>query len=203
MRSLPRQESAPTPGLGTYAHASTKHACMRMYQYIIDRYQYNTTNEQSTTMSIGMNRVFLMGYIGNDPELRQAGSALVMNLRVATTSRYRDRNDEYQERTDWHNVTVWGRRAENLAVMVGKGDLVVVEGALRTHSYEKDGIKRYVTDVRASDIRFLGKRQHDPGASHSAQQVALGQMAHSDAPVTLPVKPKQRRRRQPEQRAAA
>jgi len=108
-------------------------------------------------MAEGLNRVMLLGNLGEDPELRMtSGGQAILKLRLATTERYKDRSEQWQERTEWHSVTVWGRRGEALAKLLSKGSRVFVEGSLRTSSYEKDGTKRYKTEVNASNVILGG-----------------------------------------------
>ena len=107
-------------------------------------------------MSDGINRVTLLGNLGADPELRQTNSGAVLNLRLATTETWIDKNKEKQERTDWHSVTLWGRRGEALAGILRKGSQLLVEGRLSTSSYEKDGQKRYKTEVVATNVVLVG-----------------------------------------------
>lgn len=102
-------------------------------------------------MSNGLNRVMLIGNLGQDPDLKytQSGQA-VLNLSIATTEHYYDRNKEKKERTDWHRVTIWGKRGESLAQFLSKGTRIFVEGRLQTRSWEaNDGSKRYTTEVVA------------------------------------------------------
>jgi single-strand DNA-binding protein len=108
-------------------------------------------------MAEGLNRVMLLGNLGADPELRvtQGGQA-VLKLRLATNETYLDRNNVRQDRTEWHRVTVWGRRAEALGKILQKGALLFVEGRLQTSSYEKNGEKRYSTEVIANNIVLPG-----------------------------------------------
>src|SRR5882757_1125612 len=110
-------------------------------------------------MSEGLNKVHLLGNLGADPELRvtQGGQA-VLKLRLATTESYLDKNSARQERTEWHQVTVWGKRGEALAKILNKGSSVFIEGSLRTSSYEKNGEKRYRTDIVANNIILGGRR---------------------------------------------
>ena len=116
-------------------------------------------------MAEGLNRVMLLGNLGADPELRvTAGGQAVLKLRIATTESYMDRNNTRQERTEWHSVTLWGKRGEALAKFLTKGERVFVEGSLRTSSYEKDGEKRYRTEIVASNI-ILGGRGRGGEAS--------------------------------------
>lgn len=106
----------------------------------------------------GLNRTMLLGNLGADPELRMTGGGqAVLNLRLATTESYLDKDKARQERTEWHSVVVWGKRAEGLNKILRKGDRIFVEGGLRTSSYEKDGEKRYKTEVVAQNVILNGK----------------------------------------------
>ena len=110
-------------------------------------------------MAEGLNRVMLLGNLGADPELRVTpGGQAVLKLRLATNESYLDRNNVRQERTEWHRVTVWGRRAEALGKILQKGDSLFIEGRLQTSSYEKNGEKRYSTEVVANNIVLPGPR---------------------------------------------
>lgn len=113
-------------------------------------------------MPEGLNRVFLLGNLGADPELKVTqGGQSVLKLRLATTESYLDKNNTRQERTEWHSVTVWGKRGEGLAKHLAKGSRVFVEGRISTTSYEKDGEKRYRTEIVATDIKFAGGTRGD------------------------------------------
>lgn len=109
-------------------------------------------------MAEGLNRVMLLGNLGADPELRMtSGGQAVLKLRLATSETYVDKNRQRQERTEWHNVVIWGRRAEALAKILTKGTRIFVEGGLRTSSYEdRDGNKRYRTEVVSTNILLQG-----------------------------------------------
>jgi single-strand DNA-binding protein len=110
-------------------------------------------------MAEGLNKVMLLGNLGQDPELKMiAGGQAVLNLRLATTESYMDKSGTRQERTDWHTVTVWGKRAEALAKILSKGSQLFVEGRIQTRSYEKNGEKRYATDIVANNIILTGRR---------------------------------------------
>jgi len=115
-------------------------------------------------MAEGLNRVLLLGNLGADPELRStAGGQSVLKFRVATTESYLDRNRTRQERTEWHNVVIWGRRAEGLAKILNKGTRLCVEGSLRTSSYDdRDGNKRYRTEVIGNNVVLCGGRASSP-----------------------------------------
>jgi single-strand DNA-binding protein len=116
-------------------------------------------------MAEGLNRVMLLGNLGADPELRVTpGGQAVLKLRLATNESYVDRNNVRQERTEWHRVTVWGRRAEALGKILQKGDSLFIEGRLQTSSYEKNGEKRYSTEVIANNIVLPGRGSRGDGA---------------------------------------
>src|SRR5580704_15309953 len=109
-------------------------------------------------MAEGLNRVMLIGNLGADPDLKVTpGGQAILKLRLATNESYLDRNNVRQERTEWHRVTVWGRRAEALGKILQKGDSLFVEGRLQTSSYEKNGEKRYSTEVVANNIVLPGR----------------------------------------------
>jgi single-strand DNA-binding protein len=121
-------------------------------------------------MSEGLNRVMLMGNLGADPELRfgQGPDTAVLKLRLATTESYFDkRSNERKERTDWHNVVVFGKRGEALQKILQKGSTIFVEGRLQTGSYEKDGQKHYRTDVVATNVILAGR---NPNSGNSERR---------------------------------
>lgn len=104
-------------------------------------------------MAEGLNKVMLLGNLGADPELRVTpGGQSILKLRLATTETYLDKSNSRQERTEWHSVTVWGKRGEALSKFLNKGSRLYIEGGIRTSSYEKDGEKRYKTEVNATNV---------------------------------------------------
>jgi single-strand DNA-binding protein len=108
-------------------------------------------------MAEGLNKVLLLGNLGADPELRVTpGGQAVLKLRLATTESYLDRNNTRQERTEWHRITIWGKRGEALAKFLAKGDRLFIEGRIQTSSYEKNGEKRYSTDIIANNVILAG-----------------------------------------------
>ncbi|MFT3774945.1 MAG: single-stranded DNA-binding protein [Minicystis sp.] len=149
-------------------------------------------------MSEGLNRVMLFGNLGADPELRfTAGGQPVLNLRLATTESYLDRDQVRRERTDWHNVVVWGKRGEALAKLLAKGLSVFIEGPLRTSSYDdREGNKRYKTEVVANNVVLAGRGRGDGMSVEGAGDVQAGGATEmqnggaSEAPVqSLRVRP--------------
>jgi single-strand DNA-binding protein len=120
-------------------------------------------------MSDGLNKVMLIGNLGADPELRAtSGGDAVLKLRLATTESYLDKNKVKQERTEWHSVVIWGKRAEALSKFLSKGSRLYIEGGIRTSSYEKDGEKKFRTEVNASNIILLGGG--DGGGKNESRQ---------------------------------
>ena len=110
-------------------------------------------------MAEGLNRVMLLGNLGADPELRYTkGGQVVMQIRLATTERVKDQSGNWSDRTEWHSVVVWGKRAEGLSKFLRKGSSIFVEGSLRTTNWEKDGQKHYKTEVNAREILLAGGR---------------------------------------------
>ena len=110
-------------------------------------------------MNAMKNKVQLIGHVGQDPEVKDLeGGKKVANLTLATNDYYINDKGEKAENTEWHKVAAWGKIAEIIEKYVVKGKEIVVEGKLTHRSYEdKDGTKRYVTEVVANDILLLGK----------------------------------------------
>lgn len=118
-------------------------------------------------MSEGLNRVMLLGNLGADPDLKMTnGGQAVLKLRLATSETYLDKNKVRQEKTEWHSVIIWGKRAEALAKFLEKGSRLFVEGSLQTTSWEdKDGTKRYKTEVKAHSVILSGSAKQGGGES--------------------------------------
>lgn len=108
-----------------------------------------------------LNRALLIGNVGSDPEIRYLNNNdKVATFRLATTERYKDRNGEVKENTEWHQVTAWGKLAEVVEKMVKKGSQVYVEGKITTRKWtDKDGNDRYTTEIRAEGLQILGKKE--------------------------------------------
>ncbi|MDB6163064.1 MAG: ssb [Xanthomonadaceae bacterium] len=108
-------------------------------------------------MARGINKVILVGNLGNDPETKytQAGMAIT-TLSVATTTSRKDKEGNFQEKTEWHRVKLFGKTAEVAAEYLKKGRQVYIEGRIEYGSYEKDGVKHYTTDILCDDMQMLG-----------------------------------------------
>src|SRR6185437_3047559 len=111
---------------------------------------------RARTMSL--NKVMLIGNLGKDPEVRFTGTGrAVARFPLATSEVWNDAEGQRQERTEWHNVVVWGKQAETCGQYLAKGRQVFVEGSIRTRQYDdKEGNRRYITEIVARDVRFLG-----------------------------------------------
>ena len=145
-----------------------------------------------------INKVILIGNVGQDPEVRYTGDASngakVATIRLATTERYRDRNGNPQEHTEWHNVVVWRNQADLVEKYVKKGTQLYVEGRIRTRSWDdQSGNKRYTTEILADNLQLLGKKTDNPGGQGGYQQQAPqqafqqpGVQPQSYAPVQQP-----------------
>lgn len=129
-----------------------------------------------------VNKVVLLGRLGRDPETRYAsdGGTPICHLAVATSRRYKDRNGERQEETEWHIVVLFGRAAEIAQQYLLKGSEVYIEGRLRTRSYEKDGVKRYSTEIIGESMQ-LGAKPTD-GAQGSGAPAGFESPERSTAP---------------------
>ncbi len=105
-------------------------------------------------MARSVNKAIILGNLGQDPELRSTPTGLsVTTLNVATTESFKDKNGEWKENTEWHRIVVWDKMAETAHERLKKGSKVYVEGKITNRSYDgKDGVKRYVSEIRASMV---------------------------------------------------
>lgn len=113
---------------------------------------------------MSLNRCILLGNVGSDPEVRALqGGAKVATFRLATSERYKDRDGNQHENTEWHNIVVWNKPAEFVEKFVKKGSAVLVEGKLTTRQWtDQSGSKRTITEVKADSIQLVGKRDSAP-----------------------------------------
>jgi single-strand DNA-binding protein len=117
----------------------------------------------------GVNKVILVGRLGKEPEVRNLeNGAAVANFTIATSESYKDKTTgEKKEVTEWHNIVLWRGLAEIAQKYLHKGDLIYVEGKLRTRSWEKDGVTRYTTEIVGDNMTMLGSRGGSGGGSSS------------------------------------
>jgi len=118
---------------------------------------------------MSVNKVILVGRLGRDPETRYTGGGqAVANFSVATDETYKDRNGEKQKRTEWHKIVAWGQKAEFAQKYLKKGNLIYIEGSLRSSEWQdKEGQKRTKTEIIASDFRFIGGKAEGAAAGAS------------------------------------
>ncbi|MGE4543386.1 MAG: single-stranded DNA-binding protein [Pedobacter sp.] len=112
---------------------------------------------------MSVNKVILVGNLGKDPELRYTASGTaVANFSLATTERYKDRDGNSQEKTEWHNIVVWRQLAEICGKYLTKGKQIYIEGKIQTRSYDdRDGNKRYITEIVVDQMQMLGRAGED------------------------------------------
>lgn len=148
---------------------------------------------------MALNKVMLIGNVGNDPEVRYlesnpqnpATNAKVASFRLATTERFRDRNGELRENTEWHSIVAWRSNADLAEKFIHKGSQIYVEGKLRTRQWtDQTGAKRFTTEVVADTIQLLGKRpegDQQQGGYQGGYATAPSYSAPAGAPVAGPV----------------
>jgi len=108
-------------------------------------------------MARGVNKVILLGNLGNDPDVKYTqGGMAIATLSVATTFSRKDKDGNFQEKTEWHRVKLFGKTAEVAGEYLKKGRQVYIEGRIEYGSYEKDGVKHYTTDIIGEDMQMLG-----------------------------------------------
>ncbi len=116
----------------------------------------------------GVNKVFLVGRLGSDPEMRYtAGGTAVCKFSLATSRKFTGKDGQKQEKTEWHRIVAWTKLAEICGQYLAKGKQVYIEGRIEYGSYEKDGVKHYTTDIIAENMQMLdsagqGTRAQEP-----------------------------------------
>jgi single-strand DNA-binding protein len=137
----------------------------------------------------GVNKVIIVGNLGKDPEVRHLESGVaVANFPVATSETYKDRNTgERREQTEWHNVVLWRGLADVAEKYLHKGDMVYIEGKLRTRSWEKDGVTRYTTEIVGDNMTMLGSRSGSSDSSSGSGRQESEQKAYKpeSAPANI------------------
>lgn len=142
---------------------------------------------------MALNKVLLIGNVGKDPEVRHLESgAAVATITLATSERYRDRNGEMRELTEWHTVIAWRQLADLAENYIRKGSQIYVEGKIRSRSWDdQNGQKRYVTEIQADSIQLLGRRADGPNAGAPASQPSYGGGYAAPAQPQAPAHPAQ------------
>ena len=129
-----------------------------------------------------VNKVIIVGNLGRDPEIRYMPSGdAIANIAVATSYKSKDRNTgEQKEQTEWHKIVVWGKQAEIVEKYFQKGDLILLEGKLQTREWEKDGVKRYTTEIV---VDMQGTMQLLGGKPEGQQQAPRQQAPQQSKPA--------------------
>lgn len=106
----------------------------------------------------GVNKVIIMGRLGQTPELKSLPSGeMLTNLSIATSKKWKDKNtNQEHEKTEWHRVTVWRKAAETICKYMTKGSMIYVEGELQTRSWDDNGVKKYATEILCTGFQFCG-----------------------------------------------
>lgn len=138
-----------------------------------------TIFKTNNNLQVMANKAILVGNVGGDPELRETASGTpVVNLSLATTERWKDSDGNRQERTEWHRLFMFGKRAEVIAEYVKKGDRLFVEGSIRYNSYEQDGETKYSTSIEITNFEFLSNNNdgqtNDNSPAKSVKSAAGG-----------------------------
>lgn len=135
-------------------------------------------------MARGINKVILVGNLGNDPEVKYTQSGMaITTLSLATTSSRKDRDGNQQEKTEWHRVKLFGKLGEIAGEYLRKGRQVYIEGRIEYGSYEKDGVKQYTTDIIADDMQMLGGREEGGGMGGERPQRQAQRNYGNDQPA--------------------
>ncbi len=131
----------------------------------------------------GVNKVILVGRLGKDPEVRHLeGGTAVASFTLATSENYTNKEGVRVEQTEWHNIVVWRGLADIAGKYLSKGKMVYVEGKLRTRSYEKNGEKRYTTEIVADNFMMLDRK--DSNDTNTSEPINHAAMEAKDAPLT-------------------
>jgi single-strand DNA-binding protein len=146
---------------------------------------------------MSVNKVILVGRLGKDPELRYtAAGTAVATFSLATDERYKDRDGNQQSKTEWHNIVTWRQLAEICGKFLHKGKQVYIEGKIQTRSYDdRDGNKRYITEIVADQMQMLGSRDDQGGGQSGSyaggQNYNNNNSYNQSAPQRQPQQPQQ------------
>lgn len=124
---------------------------------------------------MSVNRIILLGNVGKTPEVRAVGDTKVAQFNLATTERFKGKDGNMREETEWHSISVWGKLADVIERYVDKGTQLYVEGKIKTEKYAaKDGTEKFITRIMANSIQLLGgkkenaeQQRFDPHAAHT------------------------------------
>lgn len=134
----------------------------------------------------GINKVILVGNLGKDPEVRHLeGGAVVAKFPLATSETYKTKDGQRVDQTEWHNIVMWRGLAESAEKYLRKGTLIYLEGKIRTRSWDdKDGNKRYATEIIADQMTMLGNKRTDDHQNHNGHDNKNASDYNHPAPAT-------------------
>ena len=134
-------------------------------------------------MARGINKVILVGNLGNDPEVKYTqGGTAICTLSLATTRAYKDAGGQLVEKTEWHRVKLFGKTGEIAGEYLKKGRQVYIEGRIEYGSYEKDGVKHYTTDIVGEDMQMLGGNPSEGGGGGRSERPSRPAPRQESAP---------------------
>ncbi|MCI1639733.1 MAG: single-stranded DNA-binding protein [Bacteroidales bacterium] len=147
---------------------------------------------------MSLNKVLLIGNVGKDPEVRyidgnaNSGNVKVASFPLATSERYKDRNGELHENTEWHNIVAWRNSADIAEKYIRKGSQLFVEGKLRTRSWtDQNNNKKYTTEIIVDNLQMLGRKSENTGAEQNAgyQKPSAGTYVQAKAETAANAQP--------------
>lgn len=128
-----------------------------------------------------LNKVILIGNVGKDPETRKFADTMVCNLTLATTEKFKDKDGNMKDATEWHNLQIWGKLGEIAEKYVKKGSQIYVEGKIKQRAYETESKqKKYITEIIVNELKLLGKKE--PTSANNAQVEGVPVNVESDLP---------------------
>ena len=128
-----------------------------------------------------LNKVILIGNVGKDPETRKFADTMVCNLTLATTEKFKDKDGNLKDATEWHNLQIWGKLGEIAEKYVKKGSQIYVEGKIKQRVYETESKqKKYITEIIVNELKLLGKKE--PTSANNAQVEGVSVNVESDLP---------------------
>ena len=128
-----------------------------------------------------LNKVILIGNVGKDPETRKFADTMVCNLTLATTEKFKDKDGNLKDATEWHNLQIWGKLGEIAEKYVKKGSQIYVEGKIKQRAYETENKqKKYITEIIVNELKLLGKKE--PTSANNAQVEGVSVNVESDLP---------------------
>lgn len=138
-------------------------------------------------MSKSINKVILIGNVGQDPEVRPCKDSVVANISIATSKSYKNKEGEKVETTEWHRLVVFGKLAEIVQKYVKKGSKIYIEGELKTRKWQdKEGMDRYTTEIVVNDLSLLGGGNIDKTESYQPPASKQGSMSEIELDDDIP-----------------